>query len=67
MMRLRSIKFWWVDCALTHERTRQVDSGIFELRSYAVIRAMKMRKTLLSFVFLRLEDGAKMGALRVDM
>jgi hypothetical protein len=40
---------------------------LFELRSYAVIRAMKMRKTLLSFVFLRLEDGAKMGALRVDM
>jgi len=39
---------------------------LFELRSYAVIRAMKMRKTLLSFVFFRLEDGAKTVAGRVD-
>jgi hypothetical protein len=40
---------------------------LFELRSYAVIQAMKMRKTLLSFVFWALEDGAKMVVLRVDM
>jgi hypothetical protein len=39
---------------------------LFELRSYADIRAMKMRKTSLSFVLLRLEDGAKMVAGRVD-
>ena len=37
----------------------------FELRSYAVILAIKMRKTLLSF-FWRLEDGVKMVAGRVD-
>ena len=39
---------------------------LLELLLYADIRAMKMRKTSLSFVFLRLEDGAKMVAGRVD-
>src|SRR6185437_10152092 len=28
MMRLRSTRFWWVDCALTLERTQPVDSEI---------------------------------------
>ena len=37
---------------------------LFELRSYADIRAMKMRKTSLSF--LRLEDGTKMITNQTD-
>jgi hypothetical protein len=51
----------------SRERTRQVHSEIVRAAFVCRNPSDEDAQTLLSFVFLSLEDGAKMGALRVDM